>query len=288
MKFRFVFILILLILLTISVFVGLPYIIRLIKSGAISFSLPFTLPFSLPTLPLPKVTTGPVSNYFFTLPAPIQSGQQVNQAQTARVKIGSVYHSSNQQQISLTSSYGAVVNITGWKIKSANRGETIIGKGINLPQLDVVLSDIWLKGGNSVDIIVGRSPLVANFQINGCFGWLNALYNLDYSASYCSDGFNFNDLKGLDSICQDLILSSGSCRTPSDNVLNKNYYSYQCRQWAEKNMNYSACVTRRVGDSNFYKGWKIYTGNSNLIFDPRHDKIELRDQNGVFIDSYEY
>lgn len=286
MKFRFVFILILLILLTIGIFVGLPYIIQLIKSGPISFSLPFPLPFSLPVgkWALPKVTTNPVSNYFFSPPIN-------NQALPSQIKISNIYYSSNQQQVSLTSSYsnGGAIDITGWKIKSVIKGsEIIIGKGVNLPQINVTLSDIWLKNGEPVDIIVGKSPLVANFHINSCFGWLSGLYNLDYSVSYCSDGFGFNDLIGLDSACKDLILGTGACRAPSENVLNLNKNSYQCRQWVEKNMNYNACVSRHINDNGFYKGWKIYTGNNNLIFDQRHDKIELHDQNGVLIDSYEY
>lgn len=280
MKLRFAFILILLLLLTISIFVGLPYLIKLIKSGPIYFPFPFSLPFSLP-FSFPKITTNPASNYFFS--TPVNNQQNLS----AQIKIGAVYYSSNQQQLNLTSSYSnGAVNITGWKIRSVNKGEIIIGKGINLPQINVVSSDIWLKNGNSADIIVGKSPLTANFEINSCFGWLSGLYNLDYSIDYCSDGFNLNGLIGLDSACQDLILGAGSCRAPSDDILNKN--SYQCRLWVEKNMNYSACVSRHINDNDFYKGWKVYTGNNNLIFDERHDKIELRDQNGFLVDSYEY
>lgn len=292
MKFRFVFILILFLLLTISIFVGLPYIVQLVRSGSFSFSLPFPLPFSLPigreALPignwvLPKITTNPISNYFFSPPVG-------NQALPSQIKIGNVYYSSGQQQISLMPPYyGDPVNITGWKIKSVRKGsEIIIGQGVNLPQVNATLFDIWLKNGDSVDIMVGKSPLAANFHINSCFGWLSGLYNLDYSVNYCSDGFNFNDLTGLDSACQDLILGAGACRAPSADVLNLNKNSYQCRQWVEKNMNYDACVSRRINDSSFYRGWKAYTGNSNLIFDQRHDRIELRDQNGVLIDQYEY
>lgn len=288
MKFRFVFILILLLLLIISIFVGLPYIVQLVRSGSISFSLPFPLPFSLPigNWSFPKITTNPVSNYFFS--PPVGNQELLSQMQ---IKIGNVYYSSGQQKISLASSYSnsGAINITGWKVKSIKRGsEIIIGKAINLPQLDAVFSDIWLKNGEPVNILVGKSPLTTNFHINSCFGWLSSMYNLDYSVNYCSDGFSFNDLSGLDSACQDLILGSSSCRAPSANVLNLNKNSYQCRIWVEKNMNYNACVARHINNAGFYKGWKIYTGNNNLIFDQRHDKIELRDQNGFLVDSYEY
>ncbi|MFH0923809.1 MAG: hypothetical protein V1825_03675, partial [Candidatus Falkowbacteria bacterium] len=58
--------------------------------------------------------------------------------------------------------------------------------------------------------------------------------------------------------------------------------------WIEKNLNYSACIQKHLGESNFYKGWRVYTGNGNLLFDQLHDKIELHDQAGLLVDSYEY
>lgn len=277
MKFPFVFGFILLILLIIGVFVGLPYAISALKSG--SFALPFSFP---------KTATKPLSNYFFSQ-SQIGTSTQNQQQAVKKVSIGGVSR-YGQSAISLRAPYfssqSEKVNITGWKVKSIQKGETIIGKGINLPQFDVAPSDIWLNGGDSVDITVGLSPLAMNFRANNCFGWLNNLYNLGYSLNYCPGGFKLGDLAGLDSACQDLILRSSYCQAPSENDLNKS--SYQCRQWAEKNMTYSTCVVSHKNDSNFYKGWKIYTGNNNPIFDPLHDIIELRDQNGLLIDSYDY
>ena len=281
MKFSFVFGFILLILLIIGIFVGLPYAAEIIKSG--SFKLPISLPF-FPTFrsgPRPLQDVGAFPKISTSTPI---SGQTVK-----KVSIGNISR-YGKNEISLRASYfssqGEKVNITGWKIKSAQKGETIIGKGIHLPQFNVVSSDIWLKSGESMDISIGLSPLAINFRANNCFGWLNNLYNLDYSLNYCPGAFKLVDLTGLDSACQDLILRASSCRAPSDDLLNKS--SYQCRQWVEKNMNYNTCVANHRNDSDFYKGWKIYTGNNNLFFDPLHDRIELRDQNGILIDVYEY
>ncbi len=263
-----------LILLIIGILVGLPYAIGALKSG--SFSLPF----------FPKILTKPTSNYFFNQPRISTSTPTVPTG--GQVSIGNV-SSYGKGEISLRASYfsqGEKIKITGWKIKSIQKGETIIGKGINLPQFDAALSDIWLSSGDRVDITLGLSPLAMNFRVNNCFGWLNNLYNLGYSLDYCHGGFKLADLTGLDSACQDLILRAGSCRAPSENDLNKS--SYKCRQWVEKNMTYNACVASHRNDNDFYKEWKIYTGNNNQIFDPLHDIIELRDQNGILIDKYEY
>lgn len=285
MRFSFVFSFILLILVIIGVFVGLPYAISALKSGSLSLSFSF-----------PKIITKPASNYFLSQPQ-IGTSTPTPQQNVKKVSINNVSR-YGQGAISLRASYFSAqggsasggdsgkINITGFKIKSIQKGETIIGQGINLPQFDVTPSDIWLSSGGQADIVVGLSPLAMNFRANNCFGWLNNLYNLGYSLDYCPGGFKLGDLTGLDSACQDLILRANSCRLLNEDDLNKS--SYQCRQWAGKNMNYNACVVNHRNDNNFYKEWKIYTGNNNLIFDSLHDIIELRDQNGLLIDSYEY
>lgn len=285
MKSSFVFGFILLILLIIGIFVGAPYVAQIIKSGA--FGLSFSLPFSLP-----KITTQFRSDYFKIQPqtsAPsVQKLPKIGESiYKDKINIGSVYFSGGGQ-ISLKSSYfsSETVNITGWKIKSAKKGETIIGKAINIPQVDSAASDILLYGGESVDIIIGPSSLATNFRVNNCFGWLRDIYNFGYSLDYCPGQFKLEELRDLDSSCQDLILRSSSCRTLNDDVLNNQ--TSQCRAWALKNMNYNSCVSNHKNDSNFYKGWKIYTGNRTPIFDPLHDRIELLDQNGLLIDSYDY
>lgn len=276
MKARFIFGFILLILVLIGIFVGLPYAIQSLKSG--SFALPFSLPSSNYFFGQPQIST--------SIPA-MPTGRQATQQTAKKISISSVSR-YGQNAISLRASYfdSGKINITGWRIKSVQKGETVIGKGYALPQVDAMLSDVLLTSGESADIIIGLSPLAGNFRVNNCFGWLNNLYNLDYSTDYCPGGFKIGDLAGLDSACQDLILRASSCQTLSENELNKS--SYQCRQWAGKNMNYNTCVASYRNDGDFYKEWKIYTGNINPIFDSLHDIIELRDQNGILIDSYEY
>lgn len=269
MKFRVVFGFILLILFFVALFVGLPYLFQILKSSPLtgfprfSFSSTSTVPWNF--------------SYFYSQPTSQPSSRQ-------KVKIGSTSRYGNLQINLQSTSYESPINITGWRIRSAQKGETLIGKGINLVQFDSVSSDVWLTGGESADIIAGASPLATNFRINICFGGLSNMYNLGYGFS-CPAIANY-DLSGLDSRCQDLILRSSSCQAPSDNILNAQ--SSKCRIWFEKNVNYSSCVNQHRNNRDFYRGWKIYTGNSNQIFDPLHDKIELRDQTGLLIDSRQY
>lgn len=278
MKFRMVFGFILLILFFIAIFVGLPYFVQIIKSGSVS---------GFPKSMFSPTSTAPWNfGYFYNRPASQTYRQAINTGESlykGKVSIGGVSGYGNIQINLQSASYESPINITGWRIRSAQRGETIIGKGVNLVQFDSAPSDVWLNGGESASIIAGVSPIAVNFRINACFGGLSGMYNLGYNS--CPAIANF-DLYGLDSSCQDLILRSSSCQAPSDNILNGQ--TSKCRIWFEKNVNYSACVNQHRNNRNFYGGWKIYTGNTNQIFDPLHDKIELRDQAGLLIDSRQY
>jgi len=277
MKFRLVFGFILLILFFVAMFVGLPYLLQIIKSNQI-FNFPHLFPVSTST------------SYFFSKPQQPSISQSQPQSQSRsqsqKVSIGNISRYGANERIGLSASYfEGVLDITGWRIKSRQRGEFVIGQGLNIPQFNTTSADIRLIGGESAEIITGASPMANSFRINSCFGGLSDVYNLGYSFNSCPR-IEIGDFTGFDSACEDLILRSSSCRPPSDDILNKQ--SSKCRIWFENNVNYSFCVAKHQNDRDFYRGWKIYTGNSNQIFDPLHDRIELRDQTGLLIDSYEY
>ncbi len=292
MRFQFVFGFILLILFFIAMFVGVPYLLEKINSTPLSF---FSISKNNTTSTPGYSYSQPRSSTSQPQPQPvIKPGESIYKD---RISISSVYR-YGQEQINLSAAYSSAkggsasggegsIDITGWKIKSVQRGETIIGKGLALPQFSSFSSDIRLESGDSVKIITGISSWLSGFQINGCFGWLNNVYNIDSSLNYCPS-IQISNLTGfgLDSACQNLILNSGSCRAPNDTILNN--YSRECRIWVEQNLNYNVCVEKHMNESDFYKGWQIYTGNNNLFYDQLHDRIELRDQAGLIVDSYEY
>jgi len=281
MKIKAVIAFILIVFLIISIFVGLPYFLTKLKS--INFSFMKISPFKNP--PSSSYQQGGNSSVTGVVEPTIKLGESIYKG---KVSISSVYR-YGQEQINLSAAYSesGSIDITGWRIVSIQRGETVIGRGLALPQFNSFSSDIRLKSGDSVKIIAGISPLLSSFQINSCFGWLNSVYNIDSSLNYCPL-IQISNLTGfgLDSACQNLILNSGSCRAPSDTVLNN--YSRECRIWVEQNLNYNACVKKHMVESDFYKSWQIYTGNNNLFYDQLHDHIELRDQAGLLVDSYEY
>ena len=282
MKFRIVFGIILLVLGFIGFFVGLPYFLQKIQLGSF-----LKLPqFTFTPIFAPSASTPGFWNFFS--PAQVQLRRQSiirsgNSIFQNKINIAGV-SKYGRESVNLSNAFPSLINIAGWRIKSRNRGEFVIDKGLALPNFSSDLSDVWLLAGESAEIIADISPLASSFRINSCFGGISELYNLGYGFS--CPAIAPMDFAGMDSACQDLIMRSPSCRAPSDNILNRQ--SSQCRVWFEKNVNYSACVSKHVNDKNFYRGWKIFTGNKMQIFDPLHDKIELRDQAGVLVDTYEY
>ena len=244
MKFQVVFGLILLILVVVGILVGAPYLINLIKENQfLSFSGTGTNQgFSLTERPLTYVPSAPSA-----VSQPAVSVAPGESLFKGRVAISSVSRFGSQQ-ISLRAAYGAEpVDITGWRIKSEKRGETVIGRGIGLPHFEGA-SDVLLGGSETAEIYTGLSPLGSSFRVNDCFGWLSNLYNLGYSLSYCPR-IQLAELGGLDSACQELILNT-SCRAPAADVLNN--YSAQCRNWVDQNLNYGACVNKYKTGANFY------------------------------------
>ena len=279
MKFRIVLGLMLFILFFITIFVGLPYVLQRIQSNQV---LNFPSFFNF----IPQFIATSTPGYFYSKfqPPTFQPQPQSQfRFQSKKVSIGNISRYGANERIGLNASYA--VNITGWRIKSGRRGEFVIGQGLNIPQFNTTSADVLLIGGESAEIITGTSPMANSFRINSCFGGLSNVYNFGYSFNSCPR-IEIGDFTGLDSACEDLILRSASCRAPGDDILNKQ--SSKCRIWFEKNINYNFCVAKHQNDRDFYKGWKIYTGNNNQIFDSLHDKIELRDKTGLLIDSYEY
>lgn len=280
MKFRIAFGLIIFIIALIGMFVGLPYLFGIIQSNQIfNFSFPQIIRTSTPGYYYNNNQSQTYS------PGSYYSNSSGENNHASQISVGISNYGSGQVTLSTSYFNRGLVNITGWKIKSYQKVETLIGKGYAVPQVDAALSDIWIGNGESANVIAGISPLAGNFRVNKCFGWLKNIYSgMSYSMGYCP-AIQYRDLNGLDNACKDLLLRS-SCSAPSDDILNKQ--TSNCKIWAEKNLNYSACVAKYRNDPDFFRGWQIYTGNGYPIIDPSHDKIELYDRNGSLIDSQEY
>ena len=105
---------------------------------------------------------------------------------------GSSSNPTGYVQISVSSSAGKDVDITGWSVTSTtNKQSGLIPTGILLLQLGAknTLQEILLKPGDKAVIAPGASPVASSFQANKCSGYLTSTQS-DYNpcvASHASE-----------------------------------------------------------------------------------------------------
>lgn len=207
-----------------------------------------------------------------------------------KVRISSAYTSgglgSGRQQVVISASFAeGSLNVSGWRVVNSKGYQSIISGGVNLIGFSNP-GPIYLNRFETLTIVAGPSPISDNFRNNKCLGWLALAYSFDYSPGACPQ-FTLSDFSGLDGPCKDLLLRTSSCREPRADELNQ--YSRACRDFVDRNYNYSACVIAHSNDSDFYYGnWRVYTGTNAFLFDPLHDELEIRDQGGFLVDTYRY
>ncbi len=94
-----------------------------------------------------------------------------------------------------------------------------------------------------------------------------------------------SEISSFTGLCQDYILSLGSCRLPSPNVLLP-YFDEACKTFLN-NLNYSGCFQKYRSDKDFLgREWRVWSGTKFL--DDRHDQLLLFDNKGLLVDDYSY
>jgi len=94
--------------------------------------------------------------------------------------------------------------------------------------------------------------------------------------------------RGFNGACIDTIEGVPACRTPQGPFL-AGIIGQECLAYMNENLNYAGCVKNFRTDKDFLKDrWRVSLKRSTKIFDERHDKVTLRDQNGLLVDEFEY
>lgn len=184
------------------------------------------------------------------------------------------------------------INISGWEIEG-KRGKITIPQGIEKYEPyfgSVPGEDIFVKRGDKIYLSSSQNPLGSgkNFRPNKCFGWLTNYYDFPISFSKTCPKLAEEDYSHLDVCCQELIRKTGSCKKPdySENI--KLSLDSECTSYIMENFNYLSCFNKHLRDYDFLQNsWHIYL-NRNIVATDICDTFYLFDQNGLFVDSYEY
>ncbi len=212
------------------------------------------------------------------------------------VSISGVYQPGNfDEYVSLFANprFGQSITLTGWKLRSTVTGDTItIGGAANIPDFNQTTNaPIVITGQSSfVTVSVGRSPLGYSLRLNRCTGFLDPdnLFN-PFLPRSCP--LPYTDAPALsnsiDNKCLDYIESLSSCTVYKERDLPEDL-SRSCKRYIETYVNYDSCVENHRLDTNFYTGeWRVYANNHGTFGLERRDKIQLIDNLGLVVDSYE-
>jgi len=165
--------LVLLIVAMIFIFVGLPYLVRMLKSNQ---PLSYRSPSAYVTETAPSLA---VQNDW-------RSQSHYNDsAYKGRVIIVGIGQIGRQSiNLSAMPNPNGLVNINGWKITTSRFNDFVIGSGLQLVGFgvagDIILtaglpSGDFPKGDNQVKIWAGQSPIAANFRVNKCLGLISGI-----------------------------------------------------------------------------------------------------------------
>jgi len=205
-----------------------------------------------------------------------------------QVKIISVNPHSSPQKMVLINKSGSSVDLTGWKIENNFRSFDIPA-AVKIFRLSssTAWQNIILQPDDSLIVLSSASPITVNFYLNRCFGYLMNSYNFSNLFSKDCPRPNDDDLNYLSTQCQRYINDLRTCQIPSTEDLNRFANDFTCYQFLTNFYNYESCVNRYQNASDFFeKEWYVFLNAS--FADTNHDKIILRDADGLVVDTYLY
>lgn len=188
------------------------------------------------------------------------------------------------------------VNITGWTIENSKKDKYAVPKAYNIPYIDADTADILLPPGGDIYIVTGRQDFGMNFRENGCIGYFNQYYQFTPSLyGSCMDRQSSSQIRsrfldmGLSGECIDFVNSLPSCSIPTFTFENSGKIGNNCIDYISKNINYNGCVKNYRNDKAFLRNvWHVYIGRQQKLFDAKHDRVILRDSQGLIVDQFEY
>lgn len=177
------------------------------------------------------------------------------------------------------------IDVTGWEIKSNKSGE-YIPTAVNVydPSGLAAAGDILLSSGQTVNIYSDTAPF--NLRLNECIGYLQNDNHFNPALPMSCPYVSQSDIASFTGVCQQYILSLGSCQLPDMNSISIPQNDYACRSYLD-NVNYAGCFAKHANDTGFLSTeWYVWMG-SNVI-DPIHDTVLLLDRNGLLVDLRTY
>lgn len=182
------------------------------------------------------------------------------------------------------------VNLDSWTIENNNGVRHAIPPAVNIPYLDTALRPIQLNPGDEVLIITGDSSFGSSFRENICTGYLNESNSFSPVLEESCPEFSNEDLlkQKLNAFCVDVVDRTRRCRQVIIGYENS-AAGNDCIAFAQSHLNYSGCVKDHKNAEQFFTDtWRVFLKMREKLWNSLHDRIILRDKDGLIVDEYIY
>ena len=196
--------------------------------------------------------------------------------------------------LAATSKLDLALNISQWSLKSTMTGRSIrLGKATSLyyPPNLTEESSILIGPWGKVIVVTGLSPLSVSFRVNSCTGYLNQFNTFSPSLTQICPLAKNENLSSIPHIpkndnCLDYVDRISRCQIPIRPLTPE--FSSECFYFIQDVVNYRGCVDIHRYDSGFYGNeWRVFLDRSESLWKNRREKIELLDELGNMVDTYE-
>jgi len=198
------------------------------------------------------------------------------------------------EYITLSSDYDleSKISITGWKLRSRLTGTTVTipaGTNLYLPNGQSQVKNIEIDADQDVYVLSSISPITESFRLNICSGYHTQFYDfVPYISRSCPDPIDDAPKYSYsqeNQACLDFIEDMDNCRTQTESLPN---FNSSCTEYINLKVNYPSCVDFHKNDKDFYKDeWRVYLGKPSPIWRNSREIIDLLDQDGKIVDTYE-
>jgi len=175
------------------------------------------------------------------------------------------------------------MSITGWKLESPLTGVAVtIGEGSYLPYSARVNPEqaIFVKPGEDIYVVTGRSPIGTSFRTNLCTGYFEQFQDFEPRLPKdcpkpIDDLFRLAQVSGgaQGDACVEFVKDLDRCELYRFSVPQN--IGGSCQSYVTEKVNYNTCVDLHKNDKNFQGDeWRVYLGRTEQIWKERREIIK--------------
>lgn len=181
------------------------------------------------------------------------------------------------------------ISLDGWTVENNSGNRRLIPQASSVQLIDSP-GPILLSPGEQIYLFSGDSPFGASFRENICSGYFNESSDFNPPLQERCPEFTNEDLlkQKFNSLCVDLIDRVPVCRQVRIGF-EESAAGNDCIQFTSEHINYAGCVKDYMDKDGFFTGqWRVFMKFGQKLWNPLHDRVIIRDKDGLVVDEYSY